>query len=317
MPPPKPSFRWKLKPREIRWLLYLSVVLVVALWKFLPRPWHPASIVETSHHKIYSTATQQQVQDTAHALELLYVAYSNRLGSVSGWQSGHPKLQIKLYKDRDEMRRINTGLGWAEAFYREPYCRAYFAADEINPYHWMLHESVHQLNREVAHLTLAKWLDEGLADYFATSRLVNDRLDVGNIDLNTYPVWWIDSLATTSNLTENIKNGSVIPLRAIITNHGGPNIDQQFNLYYLHWWTLTHFLFESEKYHDRAVQLAQKGGRLADFETLIGPVDQVQAEWHDYVLRLKAALAGKDRKFFKNKKVPKPFEPADKPGNGK
>ena len=71
---------------------------------------------------------------------------------MSSWQADHPKLQIKLYKDREEMRRINPGLVWAEAFYREPYCRAYFAADEINPYHWMLHESVHQLNHEVAHV---------------------------------------------------------------------------------------------------------------------------------------------------------------------
>ncbi|MDR3460406.1 MAG: DUF1570 domain-containing protein [Verrucomicrobiae bacterium] len=317
MSPRQSLFRWKLQPREIRWLIYLSVVLVVGLWKFMPRPWHPTAVVETPHHKIYSTATSQQIQDTAHALELLYAAYSNRLGTVSGWQADHPKLQIKLYKDRDEMRRINPGLGWAEAFYRPPCCRAYFAADEINPYHWMLHESVHQLNHEVAHLKLEKWLDEGLADYFATSRITNDKLDVGNIDLNTYPVWWIDSLATSSNLTENIKNGSVIPLRAIITDHGGPSINDQFNLYYLHWWTLTHFLFESEKYHDRAVKLAQKGGGLADFETIIGPVDQVQTEWHDYVRRLKAALAGKDIKFFKSKKVPKPVKSADQPANAK
>ena len=74
----KNFFCWKPKPREIRWLIYLSLVLIVALWKYLPRPWHPTSIVETPHHKIYSTATPQQIQDTAHALELLYTAYSNR-----------------------------------------------------------------------------------------------------------------------------------------------------------------------------------------------------------------------------------------------
>ena len=51
--------------------------------------------------------------------------------------------------------RVNPNLGWAEAFYREPYCRAYFSDREVNPYHWMLHESVHQLNREVARLKLA------------------------------------------------------------------------------------------------------------------------------------------------------------------
>jgi hypothetical protein len=37
---------------------------------------------------------------------------------VTGFQPGHPKLLVKLFKDRTEFRRINPGLGWAEAFYR-------------------------------------------------------------------------------------------------------------------------------------------------------------------------------------------------------
>ena len=281
----------------------------------MPRPWHPTLVVETPHHKIYSTATRQQTEDTAHTLELLYCAYSNRFGSVDGWQREHPQLKIKLYKDRAEMRRINPGLDWAEAFYSEPFCRAYFSDGEINPYHWMLHESVHQLNHEVAHLKLAKWLEEGLAEYFSTSRIKADELAVGQIDLNTYPVWWIDDLATSTNLTENINNGSIIPLRAIITNSGGPSMDDHFNLYYLHWWTLTHFIFESEKYHDRALLLAQRGGGLDAFEEIIGPVGLVQTEWHDYVRQMKAALAGRDRELFKAKKKSKPSNPSIQPSN--
>ena len=48
--------------------------------------------------------------------------------------------------------------------------------------------------------------------------------------------------------------------------------------------------------------LAQRGGGLDAFEQLIGPVDTVQAEWHAYVRRLKAALAGSDLEFFKSPK---------------
>lgn len=308
----KPFFRGRLRPREMRWLLYLLLVLGVAAWRYLPRPWHPTLILETSRHQIYSTATPKQTKDTAHALELLYIAYSNRLGTVAGWQREHPRLLVKLYRDREEMRRINPGLGWAEAFYREPFCRAYFSDSEINPYHWMLHESTHQLNHEVAHLELAKWLEEGLAEYFSTSQIGADTLAVGRIDLNTYPVWWIDELATSSNLTENVSNGSVIPLRTIITGSGGPSMNEKFNLYYLHWWTLTYFIFESEKYHGRALQLAQRGGALEAFEEIIGPVEPVQVEWHSYVRRMKAALAGMDREFLKGKKLPRPFESSNK-----
>ena len=202
----------KWKPREIRLLGYLALVLAVAAWRFVPRPWHPTLTLETPHHKIFSTATRPQTEDTARALTYLYTAYSNRLGGVPGWEE-HPPLLLKLYKDREEMRRINPGLGWAEAFYRAPYCRAYFSDGEMNPYHWMLHESTHQLNHEVAHLQLAQWLEEGLAEYFSTCRITDRELALGQVDSKTYPVWWLDSLATGSNLTENLHNGSVIPLR--------------------------------------------------------------------------------------------------------
>lgn len=286
--------RWKLKPRETRMLVYLLVVLAVAAWKFVPRPWQPSITLETTHHTIYSTATPQPTEDTAQALNLLYEAYSNRLGSLPQFQRQHPKLKVKLFKDRAELRRINPGLGWVEAFYRAPYCRAYFSADEINPYHWMLHESVHQLNQEVAHLKLEKWLEEGLADYFATSCLSSNQLALGRIDVNTYPVWWIDQIATSPDLSENLRNGSVIPLRAIITNRGGPSLNSHFNLYYLLWWTITHFVFESARGREHALELVQRGGGIDAFEQTIGPVDQVQAEWHTYVRRLKTTLREND-----------------------
>jgi len=273
-------------------LFYLLVLIAVAAWKYVPRPWHPSITLVTSHHIIYSTASHQQTEDTAHALSLLYTAYSNRMGMLPHYQSGHPKLKVKLFRDRAEFRWINPNLGWAEAFYREPYCRAYFSAAEINPYHWMLHESVHQLSREVAHLKLEKWLEEGLADYFSDSRLQSNELVVGRIDPNTYPVWWIDELATSADLPENIRNGSVIPLEMIIKNRGGPRMNSHFNLYYLHWWTLTHFILESPQHREHALELIRRGGGINAFKETVGPVDQVQSEWHSYIRQLKATLSG-------------------------
>ena len=291
MTPETKRSRWRLKAREKRMLLYLLVVLGVAAWKFVPRPWHPTVTLDAAHHRIQATATREQTDDTARALEALYQTYSNRFGVLTQFRAAHPKLQVKLFKDREEFRTINPGLGWAEAFYREPYCRAYFSGAESNPYHWMLHESVHQLNHEVARVELAKWLEEGLADYFATSRLGTNGLALGQIDPDTYPVWWIEELATSADLSENLRNGSVIPLRTIITNRGGPSMNRHFNLYYLHWWTLTHFIFESPSHRERALVLMQRGGGLEAFEQTIGPVDQAQLEWHAHVRRLKAAVA--------------------------
>jgi hypothetical protein len=271
-------------------LFYFLVVLAVAAWRYVPRPWHPTRTIETAHYSIASTATADQTAQVARMVEILYEAYSNRFSTLPTFTPNHPRMKLLLYKDRSEMRRINPGLGWAEAFYRDPYCRAYYSADETNPCHWMLHEAVHQLNKEVAHLHLAKWLEEGLAEYFSTSRTKDGRLLLGTADPNTYPVWWLDEIAKDPDLTKNIKNGSVIPLRAIISNHGGPRMNSHVNLYYLHWWTLTHYIFESKETSPFATKLVESGGDLNSIEQLLGPINKLETNWLAHVRELKRRL---------------------------
>jgi len=81
-------------------------------------------------------------------------------------------------------------------------------------------------------------------------------------------------------------------LRAVITNHGGPAMKTSFNLYYLHWWTLTHFVFESPRCREHALELTQQGGTIEAFEQLLGPAEAVQTELHAYVRDLKARRTG-------------------------
>jgi len=287
-----------------RWLFYFIIVLGIAAWKFVPRPWKPARVVHTQHYIISSTATQEQTEQIGRVVEMLYVAYSNRLEKLPTFRRQHPKLKLLLYKDRAEFRWVNPNLGWAEAFYRKPYCRAYYSDKEMNPYHWMLHEATHQLNEEVAQLNLAKWLDEGLAEYFSTSRIRDGKLMVGRIDPQTYPVWWIDEIAGGTNVQECVANGSVIPLRAIITNVGGPSMNKHFNLYYLHWWTLTHFVFENPKLRDSGVALLEHGGTLDAFEKDVGSIDSVTSGWFQHVSAIRKALHGHDENFYTTGELP-------------
>jgi hypothetical protein len=65
---------------------------------------------------------------------------------------------------------------------------------------------------------------------------------------------------------------------------------RHFNLYYLHWWTLTHFIFEHPNYRQRVLELMEGGGGIEAFEGQIGPVEKVQDEWHAYVRDLKGRL---------------------------
>ncbi len=289
----------RLTGREIRFLGLLAIVAAVGYWKFAPKHWSPTITTQTEHYEIASTATSDQVERVGKTLELLYTAYSNKLSNVSTFRRAHPKLHVRLYKSRDEFRRVNPNVGWAEAFYSRGLCHAYCSDKDANPYQWMLHEGVHQLNREVANFDLEKWLDEGMAEYFSCSRIGTNKLAVGTIDLNTYPVWWRDEIAKTPNLQTNIANGNVIPLHAVITGDSGPDLDKEFNLYYLHWWSLTHFIFEHPVYGKHAVELASRGGDLKSFEELIGSVEKIQGEWHEHVRRIKSAAAGNDRHFWK------------------
>jgi len=162
----------------------------------------------------------------------------------------------------------------------------------------MLHEAVHQLNHEVARLHIPKWADEGLAEYFSTSRIRDGSLVPGLVDPDTYPVWWVPDMPLSGNLREDIESGRIIPLRAIVSGDGGPDMDESFNLYYIHWWSLAHFLFHGGggRYREAFLREVRDGGSLESFERHIGPVDQIQAEWYAYLLELRErTISGWDR----------------------
>ena len=232
-----------LTSREKRILVYFGIFLVVLGWDCLRRRWSPApaSGFQTEHYVIESSATPEQTREIGQVTEVVYRGYADLAARLQLTIAPHPKLKMKLFKDRDEFRLCNRIRGWAEAFYRRPCCYQYYSADEVHPYHWMMHEATHQLNAEAACLSLPQWLDEGLACYVSTSRIIDGSLHLGRIDTNTYPVWWFDSMTLSGDLEADKGNTRIIPLRAILSGRGGPNIDRHFNLYYLHWWSFNPF----------------------------------------------------------------------------
>jgi hypothetical protein len=195
------------------------------------------------------------------------------------------KLKLILYKDRREFTVHNGNSSWAEAFYQPPSCHAYYSKGKPNPYHWMIHEGTHQLNNEIAHFKVQDWVDEGLATYFGTSKIKDGKLLPGQIDVDAYPIWWLPGLSLTGNLQIDIKNGKIITLRSLITGKGGPDINKHFNLYYIQYWSLTHFLFNYKggHYAEGYRRLITKGGSLESFKKSVGPIDRIQNEWYEYL----------------------------------
>lgn len=199
---------------------------------------------------------------------------------------------MTLYKNRQEFKQHNKSAPWAEAYYQAPTCFAYFAADERNPYHWMIHEATHQLNHEVARIARPDWVDEGLATYFGTSQIGDGKLVPGSVDVDTYPIWWLSGLELTGELPVDIATGNIVSLRVLVSGAGGSDIAQAVNKYYLGYWSLTHFLldFDNGRYADEYREVIAAGGNLEQFEKKIGPIDRIEVEWYGYLRHLKSEL---------------------------
>jgi hypothetical protein len=283
----------RLNAREKRLLVLFAIFVALTGWAYLPRPWWPTVALETEHYAIRSSATEEQTREIGQVVEIVYSGYLRLMSDLQQTIGPHPKLGVKLFKDRQEFRRCNRIYGWAEAFYQPPFCYQYYSADEVHPYHWMMHEATHQLNAEVARLRLPQWLDEGLACYVSTSRIVDNSLHRGEIDTNAYPVWWLDSMELSGDLDTDKKKLSIIPLRAIVSGQGGPSLNRHFNLYYLHWWSLTHFLlhYEDGKYKAGLSRLITEGGGLPAFEKHVGPIETVESQWYGHLADLQKQSA--------------------------
>lgn len=242
-------------------------------------------MLETDHYRVHYTGTLQQAELIGSAVEKLYVAYTSAFPPQSVTASG--KLTLVLYGSQAEFKQNNRSSPWAEAYYLRPASYAYFS-QATNPYHWMLHEATHQLAREVSGFPRNRWIEEGLASYFSTSTLGDAGLQLGVIDASAYPVWWLKSYRLSGNAARDVAAEQFVPLEVLLTGRGGPNVDQNFNAYYVGSWSLTHFLFhyENGKYAPAYKQFLAQGAKPGDFAALIGPVKRVQEEWYRYLLDL-------------------------------
>lgn len=287
----------RIMPKQPKRLFFLVSILAVVLaiqWGYPAvneMLWRPSATIVTDHYVIYSTATPEQTRDIGQVLEALHSTYARFFASFPQVSREHPKLKLKLFKNREEFRKCSSVVAWAEGYYERPFCRAYYN-NGSNSAFWMVHEAVHQLNAEVTSLGLAKWAEEGVATYFSTSVYAQGAFHLGDLDWNTYPLWWIEGMRLSGDINKDIADTQIIPLRAVVTNRGGPILDWHFNLYYIHWWSLTHFLFhyENGKYRSNALQVLREGGTLKSFEKHIGPVARVQNEWYRYLQELQRQL---------------------------
>lgn len=240
--------------------------------------------LETAHYQILSSADPAATARMAQAVEHLYASYIAMFPAPPA----AARLTLVLYRDRAEFKQHNRSAPWAEGYYLWPRSHAYLDAQAGNPYHWTLHELTHQLAREVSGYSRRnRWIEEGLATYFSTSTMTASGLRLGEVDANTYPVWWLKEAKFSGDLAIDRERGDFISIHSLLTGEDAPAIDSHFNQYYLCAWSLAHFLLHHEqgKYAEGYRELIAVGGGAAEFSALIAPIDQVEAEWYPYLLR--------------------------------
>jgi hypothetical protein len=241
--------------------------------------------LQTKHYLIYATTTEENAIAMGNIYESVYDTFTDYFSKYFKIPAMHPVLKIKLFNTRDEFRKICKITSWAEGMYlpQEGFCIQYFDVAAQNPYHWGLHEGVHQLCDEVLNVRFPTWLNEGIATYFSATKIRDNKLNLGEIDGNAYPVWWLKEFKDKlGGLKEFV----------VITPEQWSRA-QNPNPQYLICWTLTHFLFHYHdcKYKDgflKYIEKAKSGGvDLKTFESLVGNIDTITTEWIEYIKNIK------------------------------
>lgn len=255
--------------------------------KLVPRTPSPP-ITETAHYAITSSATREQTEAVAAAVESLYSSYKSLLPVATA----SPKFQLVLYRDQQEFKRNNRSSPWAEAYYRRPRSYAYPAQGD-NPHHWMLHEATHQLLVEASGYKLRRWLDEGVASYFGASRLEDGQLQLGRPDPSAYPVWRLAGVALDQRGPPAAEGTPLVRLEQIAEG-SGPPIGDNVNNYYVCYWSLTHYLMHGEngKHRDALIDMLAEGGSPDAFKRLVGPYEKIEPRWHAHLKMLVQSTRG-------------------------
>ena len=270
-----------------RLLIDLLLVAIVFGGYFWYTHWKPSHKMESEHYEAFSNASIEDTEEALKKVETLWQTYTD-FWNVKP-EPADKKLLLKIYSSRKELKRTYPMSGWMEAFYKKPYCHQYIDTEKENrPYHWMVHEATHQLNNEVSHFRLPQWAEEGIACYFSTSRMDDGMISLGVVDRDTYPIWWLSSLGLSGDMTRDIADKKVISIRSIVNDEKPLEMDQYFNLYYIHWFSLVHFLLEGEqgKYRQAFMACVKTPSGLDEFEKNIGLYQIIEQQWYRHLLQL-------------------------------
>ena len=116
----------------------------------------------------------------------------------------------------------------------------------------------------------------------------NGKINLGVIDRDTYPIWWLSSLGLSGDLSRDKAEKKIMSIKSIVNDEKPLKMNKYVNLYYIHWFSLVHFLLEAEqgKYRQAFMDCVKTPSGLDDFEKNIGPYQLIEQQWYRHLLRI-------------------------------
>jgi len=238
-------------------------------------------LYESEHYLAASTASPRLTRETLERLEIQRRAYLAAFGIPD---TEGPLLHLRLHRSREEMKRLERMPPWAEGMYDDSVCIQYVDGSEPNPYHWTLHEAVHQLNHEVAHLALPGWANEGIACLFSTSRMEKDSLLLGQLDPSTYPTWHIKDLTLSGDPATDVRAGRIVLPLDFVGGTDTSDLNRSVNAHYVSWATFVLFLHRKDP--TALFDWARNKPTRTGLESRFGPLDSLQTKWYRLLAQL-------------------------------
>lgn len=169
------------------------------------------------------------------------------------------KLVVYLYRQQDSLKQLNRDIGgraFSNGFYQSPGLLAFH--QEVHYYdqllNTMLHEAFHAFSD--SHLTapgknLPRWAEEGLAEYFANSRIEDGRLIPGKLNQGRYIVphgrsgpvrLQSESSWSVREARQALRQGEAPTIVELIEATADTFYGDRFQVFYGFSWLFTHFL---------------------------------------------------------------------------
>jgi tetratricopeptide (TPR) repeat protein len=218
--------------------------------------------------------------------------YDALLRSVTGITAPQPlnKLTVYLLDSKAGLREINRyAPGEVIGFYNATPNGIFLAAIRNSPFGERMpartvifHEYTHHFVHQYASTLYPDWLDEGLAEYYATAEIKADQVELGHV--------------TPGRMLE-LETQPWIPVEKLLTAH---NDHQRERVFYAEAWLITHYMMETPERRKQLADYLQATERGMDnahaFASAFGMTfDAFDDVMKDYFLHDKPAITALPR----------------------